>query len=96
MEKGTPMARTYFRDALGRFANPDAERALQIAQYAGWQSVDSSCVAAVKWQSETMDVRFQNGYSYSYFGVPVSVFEEFLSSGSKGGFLNSAIKPNYS
>ena len=90
------MARDFFRDALGRFANPDAERALQVAQYAMWQSVDSTCVAAVKWQNDVMDVRFQNGYSYSYFGVPVSVFEEFLSSGSKGGFLNSAIKPNYS
>jgi len=77
-------------------SSADAARELQIAQYAMWQSVDSSCVAAVRWIQDTMDVRFQNGYSYSYSGVPVSVFEEFLNSGSKGGFLNSAIKPNYS
>lgn len=76
--------------------NTDAEREREIAQYAMWQSVTSTCVSAVRWVEETMEVRFTDGRFYAYVGVPVSVFEEFLASGSKGGFLNGTIKPNYS
>jgi KTSC domain-containing protein len=42
-----------------------------------------------------LEVEFTNGHVYQYFDVPESVYEEFMSSGSLGNYLNSQIKPNY-
>lgn len=74
----------------------DEKRAMQIAQYAMWVSITSTCVSASRWIDETLEIRFTDGRFYAYTGVPVSIYEDFLASGSKGGFLNSTIKPNYS
>lgn len=81
----------------------DEEELAKIATYAMWQSVDSTAIKQANWeidflgssQSGTMNVQFHNGYEYAYPNVPMTVFEEFLSSSSKGRFLNQVIKPSY-
>lgn len=45
--------------------------------------------------AEILTIRFHNGHNYVYNGVPKSVFEEFLSSPSKGKYYNSFIKGRY-
>lgn len=71
------------------------EEIAKAASYAMWQGVSSSAISAVRWDPSAMEVRFTNGYEYAYPGVPMEVFEDFLSSGSKGRFLNTILKPNY-
>lgn len=78
---------------MANFFDTDGED--KRSQYINWMSVDSSCVRSARWEADTMYVEFTNGYDYAYPGVPIDVFEEFLSSGSKGRFLNAVIKPNY-
>jgi hypothetical protein len=39
-----------------------------------------------------MEVEFQTGAIYLYFGIPRSLYEEFLNSPSKGQFANYVIK----
>jgi len=40
-------------------------------------------------------IRFANGYEYIYQDVPKSVYDQWMSSSSKGKFLNTNIKPVY-
>jgi KTSC domain-containing protein len=32
---------------------------------------------------------------YSYFNVPPDVYDELMEAGSRGGYVNAIIKPNY-
>lgn len=45
--------------------------------------------------NKVLTVEFKNGGTYSYFDVPVPVFEQFKSSLSKGQFLAQQIKGVY-
>lgn len=95
---GAEIAKDMATEALTDAFTPDAleeENLAKIAQYAMWQSVASSAISAVRWDPSAMEVRFTNGYEYAYPAVPMDVFEDFLSSGSKGRFLNTILKPNY-
>ena len=45
-------------------------------------------------QSSTLQIRFWSGFTYQYFGVPVSVYESFKLATSKGRFYNQHIRGN--
>ena len=62
-----------------------------------WIPVTSSNVKAVAYEeaSSTLFVEFTAGNIYQYFDVPATVFEEFLSAGSKGSYFNGNIKNKY-
>jgi len=59
--------------------------------------VQSSNVDAVAYdlQSETAYVRFTNGSTYAYRGVPASEFENLRTAASVGSYLNSYFKNVY-
>lgn len=59
--------------------------------------VTSSNVAAVGHdpKTATLRVRFNNGRTYDYAGVPANVAAQMMAAESVGKFLNSVIKPAY-
>lgn len=59
--------------------------------------VDSSNLASVGYDAESLvlEVEFNNGRVYQYFDVPQGTYEELMSSSSKGGYLNKAIKKQF-
>lgn len=59
--------------------------------------VESSCIASVGYAevAETLEVEFQSGAIYRYFGVPPDVHVALQESASKGGYLNRYIKGHY-
>ncbi|WP_127544926.1 KTSC domain-containing protein [Paenibacillus amylolyticus] len=62
-----------------------------------WQSVTSSNIDAIAYDSgtSTLYVRFNNGTSYSYSGVPQSEYNGLMSASSHGSYLASHIKGRY-
>jgi hypothetical protein len=58
------------------------------------QNVESSNVEAIGYDAEnfTLRVRYLNGRTYDYSGVPETTFEALLNSDSVGKYLNSAVK----
>jgi hypothetical protein len=62
------------------------------------QTPESSHVEAIRYEPETQDVyvRFQDDQSvYRYMGVPASVWDEFVSSGSKGRFVGIVLRRRF-
>jgi len=59
--------------------------------------VTSSTISSVYYdqRTQTLEVEFRSGAIYQYFDVPQSVYDAFMSAGSKGVFLNSNIKGVY-
>ncbi|MEZ5873216.1 MAG: KTSC domain-containing protein [Nitratireductor sp.] len=60
-------------------------------------SVASSNIASIGYDipSQTLEVEFQNGTIYQYYGVPENMYEQLMQAGSKGRFLNTYIKNAY-
>ena len=60
--------------------------------------VSSSAIEKIEFEELTnrLYVTFTGGRTYTYFGVPRSVYECFLAAPSKGAFLNDHIKDRYS
>lgn len=58
--------------------------------------VESSNIEAIGHDGIDLDVEFKHGATYRYKDVPRHVFYDFLHAESKGKFLNSEIKGNYS
>ena len=60
--------------------------------------VNSSNISEVNYDEKTftMVVVFNNASAYQYFGVPANVYEDFMTSGSKGRFLATYIKGRFS
>ena len=60
-------------------------------------NVPSSLVRAVGYDepAETLEVEFQNGRVYQYYGVPEQMHSQFMAAQSKGQFLNTYIKNQY-
>jgi hypothetical protein len=58
-------------------------------------SVSSSAIAAIGYEGGTLAVEFHNSGTYYHHGVPYSVFESFMHSGSKGAFYNRHIRGKY-
>ena len=59
--------------------------------------VESSSIDAVGFDpaSKRLYVRFRSGYTYVYYEVAKSVFDDLLGADSKGRFLNQEIKGAY-
>lgn len=60
-------------------------------------AVDSSSIAEIGYEAgtQTLEVEFNNGGIYRYFGVPASVYDAFISCDSKGRFFNENIRDLY-
>lgn len=58
-------------------------------------SVSSSAIAAIGYEGGTLAVAFHNSGVYHHYGVPYSLFERFLRSGSKGAFYNHHLRGRY-
>lgn len=59
--------------------------------------IDSSSLASVGYDraSRTLEVEFQGGRVYRYFGVPPGRYHDLLRADSAGRFLNTRIKGVY-
>jgi hypothetical protein len=59
--------------------------------------VNSSNLASVGFdsESETLEVEFNDGSVYQYFGVPVDVYRGLMSAGSHGSYFHQHIRNVY-
>jgi KTSC domain len=59
--------------------------------------VSSSAIQQVEYDNRTqqMQITFVSGKTYTYFGVPRSVYERFVQAPSKGTYFNEYIKDQY-
>ena len=60
-------------------------------------SVRSSAIRAVGYDPATgrMQIRFAEGHSYTFCGVPDSVHRSLMSAASKGSYYNNFIRGRY-
>jgi hypothetical protein len=60
--------------------------------------VSSSAIQEIEFDELThrLQITFTSGKTYTYYGVPRSVYERFLQAPSKGTFFNDYIKDQYS
>jgi hypothetical protein len=60
-------------------------------------SLNSSATSSAGYDDETqtMDVTFTSGQTYTLQGVPANVFEEFVSSPSPGSYWHRSLKGRY-
>ena len=60
-------------------------------------SVSSTAISAVGYDSTSskMRIRFSQGRSYDFCGVPQSIFEGLISSSSKGQYYSAYIRDSY-
>lgn len=58
------------------------------------QHVASSNIRAIGYNSaaQTLEVEFQTGWVYQYYGVPTYLHQQIMQASSKGQFLNHYIK----
>jgi len=61
------------------------------------ETIQSSNVSSIGYDdaSSTLEVEFQSGSIYQYFGVPSNVYEQLMQAPSKGQFINTYIKNAY-
>ena len=61
------------------------------------EMVDSSTVLSIGYEptSSTLEVEFKSGGVYQYFNVPEPIYQQLMTSDSKGKFLHAYIKPAY-
>ena len=61
-------------------------------------NVASSNIHAIGYdsRSETLEIEFLNGSIYQYYGVPGHLYEKIMQEQSKGRFLHTYIKNQYS
>ncbi len=59
------------------------------------ESVDSSNIRAIGYESQTLEVEFLNGSVYQYFDVPEHIHTEMMGAGSKGKYFSSNIKGTF-
>jgi hypothetical protein len=59
--------------------------------------VSSSAIEAIGYDaaSRRLTIRFVEGHSYDFYGVPESVYQELLNAPSKGGYYNDHIRDRY-
>ncbi len=62
------------------------------------QPVNSSDISSMGYDeaAQTLEIEFQSGGVYQYFGVPHKVFSEMINSVSCGKYFHSNIKDVYS
>jgi hypothetical protein len=63
-----------------------------------WTPVTSSVIALVRYDAdaETLDIAFQSGKVYRYFGVPAHTYGQLMAAESKGQFFNAHIRDRFS
>jgi hypothetical protein len=56
--------------------------------------VSSSNISSIGYEESTatLEVGFLSGKVYQYYGVPLEVYQGFISAGSHGTYLNQVIK----
>jgi len=61
------------------------------------ETVESSTVISIGYEpiSCTLEIEFKSSGLYQYYNVPEPVYQQLMSSDSKGKFLNAYIKPAY-
>jgi hypothetical protein len=61
------------------------------------QAVESSTLRSAGYDapSRTLEIEFQNGHVYRYFGVPRSVYDSLMAASSKGQYFNQCVKAVY-
>lgn len=61
------------------------------------QSVSSSNVKSIGYDaaSSTLEVEFNSGGVYQYYGVPESVYSALMHASSKGSYINDHIKNRF-
>jgi hypothetical protein len=61
------------------------------------QPVVSEAIASIGYDEEAEEVyvEFNSGRTYVYMQVPRPTWQDFETADSKGGFVNSVLKPNY-
>jgi len=61
------------------------------------QLVASTAIAAIGYEPSTrhLRIRFVEGHSYDFCGVPLRVFKAFVDAPSKGGYYNAHIRDRY-
>jgi len=64
---------------------------------AGWIGVKSSLIAAIRYHraQRWLDLRFREGPTYRYLGVPVDVFNGLMAATSKGSYFSHSIRDRY-
>ena len=60
-----------------------------------WVSVDSSNIDKIKHENNNLYVLFSNGSIYEYIDVPHNIYQNMLTSQSKGKYLHQYIKGIY-
>lgn len=60
-------------------------------------SVRSSAITFVDYDPETKELRitFTRGFTYTYYGVPASVYAGLLNASSVGTYFNDHIRDRY-
>lgn len=61
------------------------------------QPVDSRAIQAIGYDfaSRRLRIRFEQGDSYDYCGVPQELYERFMNTYSKGRFYNDHIRDRF-
>jgi hypothetical protein len=59
--------------------------------------VISSNIASIGYDmhTTTLEVQFNAGGIYQYYGVPVGIYRALMGASSKGSYFAATIKPNY-
>lgn len=59
--------------------------------------VSSSNIRAIGYDADnqTLEVEFNNGAVYQYYGVPQTDYDSMMAADSKGTYLNANIKGRY-
>jgi KTSC domain len=62
------------------------------------KAIESQCVADVSYDplDSSMTIQFQQRGTYKYKDVPVDVYVDFETSGSRGQYFNNYIRNTYS
>ena len=60
-----------------------------------WISVDSSNIDKIKHEDNNLYVQFLDGSIYEYIDVPHNIYQNMLTSQSKGKYLHQYIKGIY-
>lgn len=61
------------------------------------KTFDSSAITRATYDSDSavLDIWYKDGDRYSYFDVPIGVYEALVAADSAGEFVNREIKPSY-
>ena len=60
------------------------------------QYVNSSDIRSVGYENNTLEIEFNRGGIYQYYGVPQERYYGLISANSCGSYFHSFIKPFYS